>query len=179
MKVEYINIENLNPYVNNSRTHDKEQIKQIAESISEFGFTNPILIDENRMVIAGHGRLEASKLLNMESVPTITLHDLTDLQKKAYIIADNKLALNAGWDYEILKEEVLSLGNEFDLEILGFDDQELANILDNLELIDPELEEQEYKEIYNIVVNCENEQHQEKVYNELLEKGYKCQVQSL
>lgn len=179
MKVEFINIKNLNPYVNNSRTHDKEQIKQIAESISEFGFTNPILIDENKMVIAGHGRLKASKLLDMESVPTITLHNLTDLQKKAYIIADNKLALNAGWDYEILKEEVLALGNEFDLEILGFDDQELANILDNLELIDPELQEQEYKEIYNIVINCEDEQHQEKVYNELLEKGYKCQVQSL
>lgn len=179
MEIKNIKTNDLIPYENNSRTHDETQVQQIISSIEEFGFTNPILIDEQNMIIAGHGRLMAAQRLHLEEVPTIVLKNLTEAQKKAYIIADNKLALNAGWDYELLKKEIMILSDDINLNLLGFDEQELANIIDELESIEPLLEEQPYKEVFNIVVNCEDENHQERVYNELLEKGYKCQVQSL
>lgn len=179
MKIVEYKTNELTPYENNSRTHDETQIEQIVNSITEFGFTNPILIDENKNIIAGHGRLMAAKFMDMEKVPTIELKGLTENQKKAYIIADNKLALNAGWNYELLKSEIMAIADDMDLGVLGFDEQELANIIDGLENIEPELEDQSYQSVFNILVNCEDEQHQERVYNELIEKGYKCQVQSL
>ena len=118
------------PYINNTRTHDEKQIKQIASSIKEFGFNNPILIDEKGEIIAGHGRLLASELLKLEEVPCIELKHLTKAQKKAYIIADNKIALNAGWNEELLKLEIESLKElDFDLDLLGFDSLELEDIL--------------------------------------------------
>ena len=121
LEIQYIATDNLIPYINNSRTHSEAQIKQIAASIREFGFTNPILIDEAGSVIAGHGRLVAAELLNLDEVPTITLEGLTEAQRKAYVIADNKLALNSGWDDELLKVEIETLKNlEFDLDILGW-----------------------------------------------------------
>ena len=101
LSVEYISTEQLIPYINNSRTHDATQVKQVAASIQEFGFTNPVLIDEQRSVIAGHGRIQAAELLKMDEVPTITLTGLSEAQKKAYVIADNQLALNAGWDVDL------------------------------------------------------------------------------
>tara|TARA_R100001163_G_C4996038_1_gene146886 strand:- start:33 stop:572 length:540 start_codon:yes stop_codon:yes gene_type:complete len=179
MKIVEYKTNELKPYENNSRTHDETQIEQIVNSITEFGFTNPILIDENKNIIAGHGRLMAAKFMDMEKVPTIELKGLTENQKKAYIIADNKLALNAGWNYDLLKSEIMAIADDMDLGVLGFDEQELANIIDGLENIEPELEDQSYQSVFNILVNCEDEQHQERVYNELIEKGYKCQVQSL
>lgn len=179
MKIIQHKTNDLIPYENNSRTHDETQIEQIVNSITEFGFTNPILIDENKNIIAGHGRLMAAKFMDMDKVPTIELNGLTDNQKKAYIIADNKLALNAGWNFDLLKDEIMTIGNDMDLSVLGFDEQELANIIDGLDNVEPELDEQNYTSVFNILVNCEDEQHQERVYNELLEKGYKCQVQSL
>lgn len=110
------------PYINNSRTHSERQVQQVAASIKEFGFTNPILIDQKGGIIAGHGRLQAAQLLNLNEVPTITLEGLTDAQKKAYVIADNKLALNAGWDDELLKVEIEALSDSnFDLGVLGWD----------------------------------------------------------
>lgn len=119
------------PYVNNSRTHDEDQVMQIAGSISEFGFTNPVLIDEKGVIIAGHGRVMAAKKLCLEEVPCITLEGLTDAQKKAYVIADNRLALNAGWDAEMLSLELKSLEEmDFDLGLLGFDDDELSKLLE-------------------------------------------------
>ena len=122
LKIEYVATDDLIPYINNSRTHSESQIKQIAASIREFGFTNPILIDEGGSVIAGHGRLVAAELLDLDKVPTITLEGLTDAQRKAYVIADNKLALNSGWDDELLKIEIETLKNlEFDVSILGWD----------------------------------------------------------
>ena len=121
LEIQYIATDNLIPYINNSRTHSEAQIKQIAASIREFGFTNPILIDEAGSVIAGHGRLVAAELLNLDEVPTITLEGLTEAQRKAYVIADNKLALNSGWDDELLKIEIETLKNlDFDLDILGW-----------------------------------------------------------
>ena len=138
MEIIYKKVDELIPYVNNARTHSKEQVNQICASINEYGFTNPILIDEKGMIIAGHGRLMASKQLEMEEVPCIELKGLTEAQKKAYIIADNKMALNAGWDEELLKLELENLKElDFDLDLTGFDTSELDAILDS------ELEEQE------------------------------------
>ena len=112
----------LTPYLNNSRTHSDGQISQIASSITEFGFTNPILIDKDNSIIAGHGRVQAAKKLGLDRVPCITLHNLTDAQKKAYVIADNQLALNAGWDIDMLTSELDHLKSiDFDIDLLGFD----------------------------------------------------------
>ena len=131
MKLEHRKVAELIPYVNNSRTHSDEQVAQIAASIKEFGWTNPILIDENDSIIAGHGRLMAARKLGYEEVPAIRLGKLTEAQKKAYVIADNKLALNAGWDLEMLKLELQNLQKlDFDLDLLGFDAKELDAILE-------------------------------------------------
>jgi|TARA_R110000824_G_scaffold98817_1_gene235572 DNA modification methylase len=123
-------ISELVPYAANSRTHSDEQVAQIAASIKEFGFTNPILTDGDKGIIAGHGRLMAARKLKLETVPTIELSYLTPTQRKAYIIADNKLALNAGWDMDLLSIEMTGLQDEgFDLSLIGFGDDELAAIL--------------------------------------------------
>lgn len=119
-------IDSLIPYARNSRTHSSEQVAQIAASITEFGFTNPVLVDAKGNVIAGHGRLQAARLLGMTEVPCVDLSHLSATQRKAYIIADNKLALNAGWDEELLRlefEELTDLG--FDLELTGFNLDEI------------------------------------------------------
>jgi ParB-like chromosome segregation protein Spo0J len=106
MKITQKKVDSLIPYINNSRTHSDEQVAQIAGSIKEFGWTNPILVDGANGIIAGHGRLLAARKLGYKEVPTIELADLTETQKKAYIIADNRLALNAGWDNELLTIEL-------------------------------------------------------------------------
>ncbi len=134
MKIEFKNTDKLIPYINNARTHSDEQVQQIAASIKEFGFTNPILLDEENGIIAGHGRLRGAQLLSLNEVPTITLSGLTEAQKKAYVIADNKISLNAGWDEELLKIEIESLQDfDFDLDVLGFDDEELEGLLGDYE----------------------------------------------
>ncbi len=101
LKITYCPVGELTPYMRNARTHSEEQIDQVAASIKEFGFTNPILLDGGNSIIAGHGRLLAAKKIGLRQVPTITLDHMTEAQKRAYIIADNKLALNAGWDDEL------------------------------------------------------------------------------
>ncbi len=119
----YRKIEELSEYENNARLHGEEQVKQIVNSIKEFGFTTPILIGEDDIIIAGHGRLMAAKKLKLKEVPTITLDGLTEAQKKAYVIADNKLTENSTWDMDLLKLEVDSLNEmDFDIELLGFED---------------------------------------------------------
>lgn len=123
-------VDELIPYVSNSRTHSDEQIAQIAASIKEFGWTNPILVDAENGVIAGHGRLLAARKLGHLEVPVIVLEGLTDAQKRAYVIADNKLALNAGWDIATLSNELKSLDAEIDLSLIGFSASELKNLLD-------------------------------------------------
>jgi len=125
-------VSELIPYVNNSRTHSEEQITQIASSIKEFGFTNPILIEQDNTIIAGHGRLLASKKLGLEEVPCITITGLTKTQIKALIIADNQLALNAGWDLEKLSVEIEGLQEDnFDIKLLGFNNDFLKDIIFN------------------------------------------------
>lgn len=129
LSITYAPISSLSSYVNNSRTHDSAQVAQIAASITEFGFTNPLLIDSDNSIIAGHGRLMAAKLLNLDTVPTITLDGLNDTQKRAYIIADNKLALNAGWDNELLLQELDALSDAgYDLDLTGFSADEISDL---------------------------------------------------
>jgi site-specific DNA-methyltransferase (adenine-specific) len=130
MEIKEVEVTALIPYANNSRTHDDAQVAQIAASIKEFGFRNPILVD-GVGIIAGHGRLMAARKLGLNKVPTIDCSDMTESQKKAYIIADNKLAMNAGWDTAMLSIEMKDLEDEgFDLALLGFDDKELNALLE-------------------------------------------------
>lgn len=130
MKITERKVAELIPYANNSRTHSDAQVAQIAASIKEFGWTNPILTDGDNGIIAGHGRLLAARKLGYDKVPTIALEDLTEAQRKAYIIADNKLALNAGWDDSILALELTQLGDlGFDLELTGFTDEEIKAMM--------------------------------------------------
>ena len=131
LKIQYRKVEELIPYVNNSRKHSDQQVAQIAASIKEFGWTNPILVDNEKGIIAGHGRLMAARKLKMDDVPTIELSHLSEAQKKALVIADNKLALNADWDTQILSLELSELQDiGFDLDILGFDANELSALLE-------------------------------------------------
>lgn len=130
IKAEQRRLDSLIPFARNSRTHSDQQIAQIAGSIREFGWTNPILIDGDNGIIAGHGRLAAARKLGMTEVPVIVLDHLTDAQKRALVIADNKLALNAGWDTDLLSSEIAGLGEDgFDLSILGFNNDEIAALL--------------------------------------------------
>jgi len=126
-------ITDLLPYINNARTHSDEQVSQIAASIKEFGFTNPILITGDGSIIAGHGRVMAAKKLNLSEVPCIELDHLSDTQRKAYILADNKLALNAGWDNELLSLELEELQSlDFDISLTGFTADEIAALMPEL-----------------------------------------------
>lgn len=131
MQIKQVNVSELIPYAKNSRTHSDTQVAQIAASIKEFGWTNPILVDGDKGLIAGHGRLLAARKLGMDKVPVIELKDMTETQKKAYIIADNQLAMNGGWDTGLLMVELTELGEEgFDLDLLGFDSKELSKLLE-------------------------------------------------
>ena len=130
MNYKEIEISKLMPYENNARTHSEAQLNRIAESISEFGFINPILIDKEYGIIAGHGRMMAAKQLGIDKVPCLFVEHLSEEQKRAYIIADNKLALDAGWDYDILEREMKALQEmDFDLELTGFTEDEIAGII--------------------------------------------------
>ena len=133
-QVEKVSIEKLIPYARNARTHDEAQVSQIAASIKEFGFNNPILISDDYSIIAGHGRLAAARKLGLAEVPVIRLSHLSDTQRKAYVLADNRLALNAGWDNDLLKLELIELkAEDIDLEMLGFSAEELDGLLNALE----------------------------------------------
>ena len=128
-QIEQWPLDRLVPYAKNARTHSPEQVEQIKRSIQEFGFTNPILASADGGLLAGHGRLQAAKELELETVPVVVLDHLTPSQRRAYILADNKLSLNAGWDYDFLKEELadLDLAN-YDLTLIGFSEYEMNQI---------------------------------------------------
>ncbi len=137
-----VKIGDLKPFGKNSRTHSEQQIQQIMDSLREFGWTNPVLIDPQNGVIAGHARLEAAKRLQLTEIPCIVLAGLTETQKRAYVIADNKLALNAGWDEELLRLELLDLKDlDFDLDVIGFNAEELADITFGRDVDQPEYDE--------------------------------------
>lgn len=134
LKVVYRAVSELIPYARNARTHSDEQVARIAASIQEFGWTNPILIDGSKGIIAGHGRVLAARKLGLEKVPTIELSGLTEAQKRAYILADNRLALDAGWDEEMLKLEFAELEKEgFELSKTGFSDEEIREMMADLD----------------------------------------------
>ena len=180
--IERRSVDSLVPYARNSRTHSEEQVAQLAAAMREFGFTNPVLIDESGGIIAGHGRVKAATLLGMASVPCITVTGLTEAQRRAYVIADNKLALNAGWDDDMLRaeiEEVVSLGITTDL--LGFSADEIDDLLGDDG--DDEADRREEKEKtlaeginYQVIVQCPNETEQAQLLTRLEKEGYKCRA---
>lgn len=128
-EMQLVPVEKLIPYINNARTHSDEQIKKLRSSLREFGFINPVIIDRNFNVIAGHGRILAAKAENISEVPCVFVDYLNDAQKKAYILADNRMAMDAGWDEELLRVEIESLqGSDFDVSLTGFDETEIAEL---------------------------------------------------
>jgi DNA modification methylase len=138
-RIELWPLKRLKPYDRNARTHSAEQVAQIAASIVEFGFTNPVLVDSHDGIIAGHGRLMAAQELGLKTVPVVVLDHLSERQRKAYILADNQLALNAGWDTDLLRAELQDLAEQdFDLSLIGFSDDELADLLPDVEELPPE-----------------------------------------
>ena len=177
-------VSDLIPYVNNSRTHSDEQVNQVASSIKEFGFTSPVLIDESGGIIAGHGRVMAAKKLNLEEVPCITLEGLTEAQRKAYIIADNQLPLNAGWDLDKLKLEIDTLTElDFDIDLLGFDDDFLDDLLD----VKPEEDDNVVCEDlsdgvegnFELIVECDSEMSLEERFSKAQQLGWSCRTSIL
>jgi DNA modification methylase len=128
-KIEWLSVETLIPYAKNARTHSDEQVAQIAGSIKEFGFNNPVLVDKENSIIAGHGRLMAARKLGMDKVPVVQLEHMTEAQRKAYVLADNRIALNSGWDTSMLTIELQDLKDYIDLSLLGFDPDELDALL--------------------------------------------------
>jgi len=173
LTVEWRNIGDLIPYARNARSHSDAQVAQIAGSIREFGFTNPVLIDPEGGIIAGHGRVLAARKLDMEQVPCIELAHLSEAQKRAYVIADNKLALNAGWDENLLRLELADLRDmAFDLSLTGF-------ALDEIKAWrEPELRSSTDAEAipmrYQILVDCQDERHQAQLLEQFQAQGYKC-----
>jgi site-specific DNA-methyltransferase (adenine-specific) len=132
-QIKWESVDKLIPYAKNARTHSDEQVAQIAGSIKEFGFNNPILVDKDNSVIAGHGRLMAARKLGMDKVPVVELNHLTESQRKAYVLADNRIALNSGWDTSMLSLELQDLKDDIDLSLLGFDPDELDALLNPIE----------------------------------------------
>ncbi|MBL8301143.1 MAG: ParB N-terminal domain-containing protein [Ideonella sp.] len=181
-QIEHLPLDALVPYARNSRTHSPEQIAQVAASIREFGFTNPVLIDGEGGIIAGHGRVMAARQLGLSEVPCIRLAHLTDAQKRAYVIADNKLALNAGWDDALLALELREIdGLGFDLHLTGFNDKELDALLEKetgagaagTSAADEGIQ---YQEKYSILIECSGEADQRRKFDELTARGYACRV---
>jgi DNA modification methylase len=132
-KIEWRSVETLIPYAKNARTHSDEQVAQIAGSIKEFGFNNPVLVDKDNSIIAGHGRLMAARKLGMDKVPVVQLGHMTEAQRKAYVFADKRISLNSGWDTGMLSLELQDLKDDIDLSLLGFDPDELDALLNPIE----------------------------------------------
>ena len=174
-------VEDLIPYARNSRAHSDAQVAQIAASVREFGWTNPVLVDGENGIIAGHGRILAARKLGMDEVPCIELAGLSDTQRRAYIIADNKLALNAGWDDELLALELGELNAaDFDMALVGFDAGELSAAMGLDEELDgeaPKIDEGiDYKEKFAIIVDCADEAEQQATFERLDSMGFTCKV---
>jgi DNA modification methylase len=148
MKIEMVDIEALIPYARNARTHSEQQVTQIAASIREFGFNNPVLIDGQTTIIAGHGRVLGAKKLGLDRVPCIRLTHMTDAQRRAYILADNRIALNSGWDDAMLALELQGLETDgLDLGLMGFDEAELQKLLQGMDLPAEQINEDEIPEV--------------------------------
>jgi len=181
MQIEMKNPADLLAYENNARTHSDEQVEQIANSIKNFGFNDPIEIAPDGTIISGHARALAALKLGLNEVPTVTLAGMDENSRKAYILAANRTALSAGWDVELLKIELGDLDDdEFDLSLTGFTDEEIGSYLTEIK------EEKVRKDFsdaletrYLVEINCISEQEQEKMYTELLKRGLECRVLTL
>lgn len=169
MKIEMISTDLLVPYANNPR-HNDNAVQYVANSIKEFGFKVPIVIDKNNVIIAGHTRLKASQLLGIEEVPCIRADDLTDEQVKAFRLADNKVSEFANWDTDLLDIELEDI--ELDMAEFGFEDTEILPV--EREDLSGEIIPQ-----YQVIIECRDEMEQEDIYNECERKGYKCRVLTL
>lgn len=167
------NIEELIPYENNPRNNDAA-VEYVANSIREFGFKNPIIIDRNNVIVAGHTRAKAAEKLGMVKVPTIMADDLTDEQIQAFRLADNKVSEFSGWNFSILEKELEELELTFDMQEFGFNDAEKIEI--ESESDDKEVD---FSESWEVIVECENESQQESLYNRLTKEGYTCRISTL
>ena len=165
-------ISDLNLFPKNSRTHSDDQIEQIAQSIKQFGFTNPVLIDENNTVVAGHGRVLAACTLDMVELPCVILKELSEAQRRAYVIADNKLALNAGWDIDILLSEIELLKDDgFDIGLTGFSLDELDHFT-NKETPKDFCDEESHS-VFEIIIECDSKEEQESLLKKFKKQGLK------
>jgi ParB-like chromosome segregation protein Spo0J len=182
LAIVYRSVEELIPYARNARTHSEAHVAQIAGSIKEFGFLIPVLVDGASGIIAGHGRVLGARKLGMEKVPTIEAAHLTEAPRRAYVLADNKLALNAGWDDELLKVELADLRElSFDMDLLGFSVPELNDLLAG-----PTENKRggsggddgggNYQEQYGVIIVCKDEAHQRETFERLVELGYEPKV---
>lgn len=171
LNIVYKNIKELKPYKKNAKKHSKEQVEQIANSIKEFGFTQPVIIDKNNCVVAGHGRILGAKKAGLKQVPTLTLEELTEEQIKAYRLVDNKLN-ESDWDFSLLDEELEDLIDDIDMDLFGFD----TNMSD--EELEKKKIEFEIKEKYEVHIICKDEKQMEQVYNKTKGMGIDCKLVS-
>lgn len=170
----YKNIKDLKPYKKNAKKHPKEQVEQIANSIKEFGFTQPVLIDKNNCVVAGHGRILGAKKAGLKEVPTLCLDDLTPEQIKAYRLADNKLN-ESDWDKALLDEEVSMLSDSIDMSLFGFD-IDMINDDEIEQKVDTQKVEFETSGRTKVIIEFENKKAAEKMYKKLVSEGYICKI---
>jgi ParB-like chromosome segregation protein Spo0J len=174
-KYKMVDLKSLVAYAKNARTHSDEQVNQIASSIKEFGFLNPILIDGDLNIIAGHGRVLAAQKLGIKAVPVLEISHLTEAQKRAYVIADNKLALNAEWNEDLLRIELSELAENFDLQLIGFSAPELDVLLGDVkEKVDKKIEISSNYE-YRVMLYCDDEHQQREYIEKMIEMGIKCE----
>lgn len=175
IEIKYKNIKELKPYKKNAKKHPKEQIERIANSIKEFGFTQPVIIDKDNCVVAGHGRILGAKKAGIKNIPTVCLEDLTEEQIKAYRLVDNKLN-ESDWDFSLLDEELTELlESDIDMSLFGFDD-----IMSDEEL-ELEMEKEvkfRTKEKHLVIVPCKSEKETIKVRKEIEQLGYKCDIKN-
>ena len=168
-------VDALVPYARNSRTHSDAQVAQIAASIREWGWTTPVLVDEDGGIIAGHGRVLAARKLALTEVPCVIATGWTEAQKRAYVIADNQLALNAGWDEEMLGLELGELKDlDFDLELIGLSDGEIDRLFAKHDVDAGDLSGE--PEEYEVIIECASEADQEAAYEYATKGGFKCRV---
>ena len=176
-KVERRKVKDLVPYAKNARTHSEDQIEQIAHAIEQWGWTVPCLVDEKGGLIAGHGRVLAAKQLGLDEVPVVVARGWSKAQKRSYVIADNKLTENGGWDDDLLKVEIGELqGEGFDLTLTGFSMDEIGELLDETDDGIEAAPDSKYKEQFGVIVICHDEAHQQEVFESLAGSGYEVRV---
>lgn len=171
LNIVYKPIKELKPYKKNAKKHSKEQVEQIANSIKEFGFTQPVIIDKHNSVVAGHGRILGAKKAGLKQVPTVCLEDLTEEQIKAYRLVDNKLN-ESEWDYSLLDEELENLTEDIDMDLFGFELEEQQDKETKKKV------EFEIKEKYEVHIICKDEKQMEQVYNNVKGYGQECKLVS-